>query len=283
MERLAEIMTAQLRKIPTLDTENTEVGDPPLEATKLGASAGSRLQNLSAAADVSVLVPAHNEEATIEACLRRATRSLLDYGLRPEIILVDDGSTDTTFKRALHFANGGNGQVRILRHGVRRGKGASLATAMKHATGKIAVVLDADLEYAPEEIPPLVEPILGGAYDVVFGSRFLGQSDGMSFFHWVGNRMLTWTTNLLFDGRLSDVMTGHKAFSLDVLRRLGLSESGFGFEVEVAAKSLKTRLRVGEVPISYKKRTEGKSKIRLRDGVRCLIYLVELTRTPERV
>ena len=82
---------------------------------------------------------------------------------------------------------------------------------------------------------------------------------------------------------LTDVMTGHKAFSLDVLLGLGLSESGFGFEVEVAAKSLKTRLRVGEVPISYKKRTEGKSKIRLRDGVRCLIYLVELTRTPESV
>ena len=227
--------------------------------------------------EVSVLVPAHNEEGTIEDCIKRAENILSLSRLRYEIIVIDDGSTDKTLECAQAVpANGGS--VSILRNHEKRGKGAALRLAMETARGGIVVVLDADLEYVPEEIPRVIHPIEAGICDVVFGSRFLGQTDGMSWSHKLGNLMLTGTTNALYRGRLTDVMTGYKAFRRTALERFEIGQSGFAFEVEAAAKVLSSGLKVGEVPISYRRRRSGKSKIRWSDGLRCLASLIRLRR-----
>jgi len=226
--------------------------------------------------DISVLVPAHNEERTIQVCIDRAARALSARNLRFEIIAIDDGSTDATRQRALEFARS-SGSVRVMRIESRIGKGAALVAAARVARGQTIVVLDADLEYAPEEALMVIEPILRGMTDVVFGSRFLGETNGMSFSNWLGNQILTRTTNLLYKANLTDVMTGYKAFATTTLHRLQIGATGFGFEVEVAAKAITQGIRIVEVPISYRRRFQGKSKIRkLGDGIRCLLRLIEL-------
>ena len=226
--------------------------------------------------DVSVLVPAYNEEQTIAACVTRAARILDGQRLQFEIIVIDDGSTDTTRMKAMEVAQNDGGHIRVLQRYVRSGKGAALIAGAEGATGSVAVVLDADMEYSPEELIPIIEPILRGQCDVVFGSRFMGPRSGMSLSHELGNRILTRATNFLYHSRLSDVMTGYKAFRLTALDRLNVDRAGFGFEVEVAAKALMAGLHIQEVPISYRRRSMGKSKIKWFDGVRCLMHLVQL-------
>ncbi len=226
--------------------------------------------------DVSVLVPAHNEEATIEACLDGAVRALDRHQLRFEIIVIDDGSTDHTGTRALHVAQNDGGRVHVLHRYTRFGKGAALRAGAAGAKGAAIVVLDADMEYAPEEIARVVEPILQGRCDVVFGSRFVGAYDGMKLSHLLGNRVLTRATNALFGGNLTDVMTGYKAFRLSAFNELRLGEGGFGFEVEVAAKAAQAGLTIEEVPITYRRRSAGESKIGWLDGLRCLLRLFQM-------
>jgi glycosyltransferase involved in cell wall biosynthesis len=228
--------------------------------------------------EVSVLVPAHNEEGTIEDCLKRAMEVLKSSNTSYEIIVVDDGSTDKTYACSQDIARWNGGSIRIIRNASKCGKGAALIAAAKKARGEILVVLDADLEYAPEDVLRVVGPIERGVSDAVFGSRFKGQTDGMSLSHRFGNSVLTGTTNLLYGGQLTDVMTGYKAFRRSALEQLGIGESGFGFEVEVAAKALRASLRISEVPINYRRRTRGKSKVRWIDGIRCLLDLVKLSR-----
>jgi glycosyltransferase involved in cell wall biosynthesis len=228
--------------------------------------------------EVSVLIPAHNEEGTIEDCLKRATRVLRASKTSYEIIVVDDGSTDKTYACSQDVASGDGGSILILRNASKCGKGAALMAASNKARGDILVVLDADLEYAPEDVLRVVDPIEQGVSDAVFGSRFKGQTDGMSLSHRFGNSVLTGTTNLLYGGQLTDVMTGYKAFRRSALEQLGLGEAGFGFEVEVAAKALRAGLRISEVPINYRRRTRGKSKVKWIDGIKCLIDLVKLAR-----
>ena len=193
-----------------------------------------------------------------------------------EIIVIDDGSTDTTRMRAMEVAQNDGGHIRVLQRYARSGKGAALIAGAEGATGAVAVVLDADMEYSPEELIPIIEPILRGQCDVVFGSRFMGPRSGMSLSHQLGNRILTRATNFLYHSRLSDVMTGYKAFRLTALDRLNVDRAGFGFEVEVAAKALMAGLHIQEVPISYRRRSMGKSKIKWFDGIRCLMHLVQL-------
>ncbi len=224
---------------------------------------------------VSVLVPAHNEEGTIEDCVRRAENALSSNNLRYEIIVIDDGSTDSTSKCAQAVPCNG-GSLQILHNQAKIGKGAALRSAMERARGDIVVVLDADLEYAPEEIPRVIRPIEDGTCDVVFGSRFLGRTDGMSLSHRLGNLVLTGTTNVLYKGRLTDVMTGYKAFRRRSLDGIDIGQSGFAFEVEIAAKTLRNGLKVAEVPITYQRRRMGKSKIKWTDGLRCLRNLIQL-------
>ena len=217
---------------------------------------------------VSFLVPAYNEAATIGEVLDRVA----DLDLEAQVIVVDDGSSDATAEIA--EAKGAT----VIRQ-PNRGKGAALRAAIPHVEGDIAVVQDADMEYDPADVPALIEPIVRGAADVVFGSRLRGGRPQRAFLFWhlVGNRFLSLLTNVLFNTTLSDMETGYKAFRTDVLRSLDLREDRFGIEPEITAKVCKRQLRVYQLPISYYGRTyaEGK-KITWRDGFKALWVLLRV-------
>lgn len=218
---------------------------------------------------ISVIVPAYNEEESIGKVLRSLVK-LRNALPMMEIIVVDDGSTDRTAEEVAAFP-----VVKYVRHKKNQGKGASLFTGFKTATGDIFVIQDSDLEYSPSDIPKLIEPILNGRADVVYGSRFKGECYGMNLMHHIGNRVLSITTRLLYRVSITDVMTGHKCFSRRVLEFLDLKENRFKIEVEVTAKVLKNGWRFVEVPITYSKRRFGKAKIGFTDGISSMIKLVE--------
>ena len=217
---------------------------------------------------MSFLIPAYNEAATIGEVLERIAALDLDS----QVIVVDDGSRDDT--ASIAAAAGAT----VIRQ-PNRGKGSAIRAAIAEADGEIAVIQDADMEYDPAEVPELIEPIVRGAADVVFGSRLRGGKPQRAFLFWhlVGNRFLSLVTNALFNTTLSDMETGYKAFRLEVLRSLDLREDGFGIEPEITGKVCKRKLRIYELPISYYGRTqeEGK-KITWRDGFRALWVLVRV-------
>jgi glycosyltransferase involved in cell wall biosynthesis len=212
---------------------------------------------------LSVLMPVYNERGTIEEIVRRVRA----VPIPKEIVIVDDASTDGTVER-LKVLEGDD--VRVFRHQVNRGKGAAVRTALENATGDIILIQDADLEYDPADYPRLLEPIVDGRADVVFGSRFLGGGEHRVhlFWHYAGNRLLTTLSNMLTNLNLTDMESGFKVFRADVGRGLNLRENRFGFEPEFTAKIARRRCRVYEVPISYSGRdySEGK-KITWRDGI----------------
>jgi glycosyltransferase involved in cell wall biosynthesis len=218
---------------------------------------------------VSFLIPAYNEAATIGEVLDRIDA----LGLDSQVIVVDDGSTDGT--AALLDDRRRDGML-VLHQPRNRGKGAALRAAIPHVDGEIAVVQDADMEYDPAEVPALIEPILRGVADVVYGSRLRGGRPQRAYLFWhlVGNRFLSLLTNVLFNTTLSDMETGYKAFRSDVLRSLDLREDGFGIEPEITGQICKRGLRVYELPIAYYGRTyaEGK-KITWRDGFKAIRVL----------
>jgi glycosyltransferase involved in cell wall biosynthesis len=217
---------------------------------------------------VSFLIPAYNEGATIGEVLDRI--AALD--LEAQTIVVDDGSVDDTARVAEE-----KGALVIRQRN--QGKGAAIRAAIPHVEGEIAVIQDADMEYDPADVPELIEPILRGAADVVFGSRLSGGRPQRAylFLHLVGNRFLSLLTNILFNTTLSDMETGYKAFRAEVLRSLDLRENGFGIEPEITGKVCKRKLRIYELPISYYGRTyeEGK-KITWRDGFRAIWVLLRV-------
>jgi glycosyltransferase involved in cell wall biosynthesis len=220
---------------------------------------------------VSVLVPARDEERTIERVLRRTLA--LGEGVH-EVIVVDDGSRDATADRVRAVA-GEDPRVRLLRHERGGGKTAAVRSALAAARGEVLVLQDADSEYDPADIPSLVRPILDGRADVVYGSRFLGDGAGRRLrpLQRLANRTLTVLSNLLTRGRWSDVETGAKAFRACVLRRMPLASHGFGIEIEITANVARTRARPLEVPVSYAARTYGEGKkVRARDGWMALAY-----------
>ena len=220
---------------------------------------------------LSVVMPVYNEARTIAAVIERVLKAPVD--LPREIIVVDDASTDGT--RQL-LENMSPGEIRLVFHDVNRGKGAAIRTGVAHATGDIVLVQDADLEYDPRDYPLLLEPILEGHADVVFGNRFHGGPHRVLYFwHYAANRGLTLLTNLLTGLNVTDMEVGYKVFRRDVLRRFTLTSDRFGFEPEVTVKVAKLGCRVFEVPIRYYGRTyqEGK-KITWRDGVAALFHLV---------
>jgi glycosyltransferase involved in cell wall biosynthesis len=221
--------------------------------------------------DLTVVVPAHNERNTILTVLER----LRELPFTLQIIVVDDCSADGTGD--LVAANAPD--VELYRHAENRGKGAALRTAFAHARGQIVIVQDADLEYDPADIPSIVEPIRNGHADVVFGSRLIGGKPQRVhlFWHKVGNKALSLLTNVLFNTTLTDMETGYKAFTLEVLRAIEpLHESDFRIEPELTAKICRGGFRIYELPISYYGRSyeEGK-QITWRDGFPAVFALLK--------
>jgi glycosyltransferase involved in cell wall biosynthesis len=214
---------------------------------------------------VSFLIPAYNEAATIGEVLDRI--ALLD--LEAQVIVVDDGSTDDT--AAIAEAAGAT----VIRQ-ANRGKGAAIRAAIPLIEGEIAVIQDADMEYDPAEVPSLIDPIVSGVADVVFGSRLSGGRPQRVYLFWhlVGNRFLSLLTCILFNTTISDMETGYKAFRAEVIMSLDLRENKFGIEPEITGKICKRKLRIYELPISYYGRSyeEGK-KITWRDGFRAVWVL----------
>jgi glycosyltransferase involved in cell wall biosynthesis len=232
---------------------------------------------------ISIVVPTFQEAATIESVLRKVH----SLGLNAEVIVVDDGSTDGTGEIVDRLAGELPG-VQLLRHEHNRGKGAAVRTGLAASGGDIVVIQDADLEYDPEDIPSLIEPLRRGVADAVYGTRLRGGHPQRAhlFWHYVGNRFLSLLTNVLYNTTLSDMEVGYKAFRGDLIRSLPLTSDRFGFEPEVTAGILRGGdVRLYEVPIAYYGRTyaEGK-KITWRDGVAAVIHLVRfrLRRWPQR-
>ena len=220
---------------------------------------------------LSVVIPAYNEIRSVETLLERVREVPLDL----EVIVVDDGSTDGTRDLLLRLREEGLIDALIFQE-VNQGKGAALRSGFERATGDIIAVQDADLEYDPYELPSLMQPILAGKADAVYGSRFLGGPHRVLFFwHMMGNRFLTLLSNMFTDLNLTDMETCYKVVRADLLKGLPLSANRFGFEPEVTARLAQARARIYELPISYDGRSyaEGK-KINWKDGVAALYYIV---------
>jgi len=217
---------------------------------------------------LTIVIPAYNEVDTVENLLLRVVEAPLPAGVESELVVVDDGSTDGTRELLQRLCAAKTPEFRFLEHAENRGKGAALRTGFAAASGDLVLVQDADLEYSPKDYPTLLQPILDGDADVVYGSRFLGGPHRVLFFwHYLGNRFLTTLSNMFTDLNLSDMETCYKLFRADLLKSLELRSNRFGIEPELTAKVAKTRARIYEVPISYHGRTyaEGK-KIGWRDG-----------------
>jgi len=219
---------------------------------------------------LSVVMPVFNERATIEEIISRVLR----VPIRTELIVVDDGSTDGT-RDVLQTLQPERG-FRLVLQPKNQGKGAALRRGFEDVTGDLVVIQDADLEYSPEEYPGLIELICQGRADVVYGSRFLGRHRVFLFTHYLGNRLLTLLTNVLYNTMLSDMETCYKVMRTEVLRSMTLKSNSFGIEPELTAKIFKRGYRVYEVPITYDGRSydEGK-KITWRDGIVALWVLLK--------
>ena len=221
---------------------------------------------------LSVLIPVYNERATIETIITQVRT----VPVRKQIICVDDCSSDGTadILRAMKAA----GTIdTLIFHEVNRGKGAAIRTALAASTGNVVIVQDADLEYDPADWPTLLDPIVDGRADAVFGSRFLGGPHRVLYFwHSVGNTALTMFSNMLTNLNLTDMETCYKAIRGEVARSLTLTSDRFGFEPEVTARLAKANVRIFEVPISYSGRTyaEGK-KIGWKDGVAAIWHIIK--------
>jgi len=219
-----------------------------------------------------VVIPCYNEVSTIETLLGRVR----EVPLRLEVVVVDDGSTDGTRDKLPDLERVGLID-RLVLHEHNQGKGAALRTGFAQATGDVVVVQDADLEYDPAELPRLLEPILAGNADAVFGSRFLGGPHRvLLFWHSVGNRFLTLVSNMLTDVNLTDMETCYKMVRRDLLGSLSLSANRFGIEPELTARLAQSGARIYELPISYHGRSyaEGK-KIGWRDGIAAIWYILK--------
>lgn len=220
---------------------------------------------------LSVIIPIYNEKNTVENIVRQV--QAVEIGMEKEIILVDDGSTDGT-RDILEKIKEKN--VKIFLHEQNQGKGAALRTGFSKATGDFVIVQDADLEYDPREYPRLLQPLLDGRADAVYGSRFLGGPHRVLFFwHYLGNKMLTTFSNMLSNLNLTDMETCYKVLRKEILDKINLKSNRFGIEPEITLKLARLKCRIYEVPISYSGRdySEGK-KIGWKDGVAAIYHII---------
>ena len=218
---------------------------------------------------LSILMPVYNEEARLADALKQALG--VDYPCEIELLIVDDGSKDATPEI---LAAVDDTRVHVVTHPRNQGKGAAIRSAVEHAAGDYMVILDADLEYDPQDIPRLLDPVLDGRAEVVYGNRTFGSHSSFSFWYVMGNKAVTTFANMLFNCYLGDLETCFKLMPVELYRSLNVRSKGFGMEAEVTGKLLRRRYRPFEVPISYRARAreEGK-KITWRDGVEALWIL----------
>jgi glycosyltransferase involved in cell wall biosynthesis len=229
---------------------------------------------------LSIIVPAYNEANTSHLILDKIKSVELLNNIQKEIIIVNDCSTDTTEDSIKQYIESNSSlNMRYLKHEINPGKGAAIHTGIKHATGEYLIIQDADLEYNPEEYNILLKPVIDGYADVVYGSRFMGGKPHRILFFWhsIGNKFLTFLSNMLTNLNLTDMETCYKLFKTDLVQGFQLKEKRFGFEPEVTARiSRVPNIRIYEVGISYYGRTyaEGK-KINWKDGFRAIYCIVK--------
>jgi glycosyltransferase involved in cell wall biosynthesis len=227
---------------------------------------------------LSIVIPAYNEANTIHFILNKIQEAELINNIAKEIIIVDDCSKDDTQKVLQNYQSNSPLNIQLIKHEVNKGKGAALHTGIKHATGDLVIIQDADLEYDPNEYNLLLKPVLDGHADVVYGSRFMGGNAHRILFFWhsIGNKILTTLSNMFTNLNLTDMETCYKLFRREIIQSIHLKENRFGFEPEVTAKiSRIPNIRIYEVGISYYGRTyaEGK-KINWKDGFRAIYCIL---------
>ena len=234
---------------------------------------------------LSIIVPAYNEARTIHLILDRVLEVELLSGIKKELILVNDCSTDNTEEILLKYIQERPGaDIQYFKHEVNKGKGAAIHTGIQKATGEYLIIQDADLEYDPEEFNLLLKPVVRGFADVVYGSRFLGGNSHRILFYWhsIGNKFLTRLNNMFTNLNLTDMETCYKLFRTSIIQKIELKEKRFGFEPEVTAKIARVpKIRIYEVGISYYGRTyeEGK-KIGWKDGFRAIFCILKYNLFP---
>jgi glycosyltransferase involved in cell wall biosynthesis len=227
---------------------------------------------------LSILIPCFNEEGMIISLLEKINST--NCGITKEIIIVNDCSTDNTVNTLDNYIRQNpDYQIKLLHHTVNKGKGACIHTSLFEATGDVVIIQDADLEYNPGEYQKMLQPIADGHADVVYGSRFRGSEAHrvLFFFHTIGNKFLTFLSNMFTGINLTDMETGYKMFRTEILKNIRLKEKRFGFEPEVTAKISRIKnIRIYEVGISYYGRTynEGK-KVKWRDGFRAIYCILK--------
>jgi len=224
---------------------------------------------------LSIVIPCYNEKKTICALIDRVKLSVLPKNVEREIVIVDDCSKDGTTD-ILNSLN--DPIIRVFRHEKNSGKGAALRTGFLQAKGDIVIIQDADLEYNPDEYGKLLDPIIDGRADVVFGSRFCTSDERrvLYYFHYMGNRFLTIMSNVFTNINLTDMETCYKVFTKEIIQKISIRENRFGFEPEITAKVAKLKCRIYEVGISYSGRTyEDGKKIGLKDAFRAFWCIVK--------
>ena len=228
---------------------------------------------------LSIVIPAYNEGNTIHLILDKVNSVQLFNNIEKEIIIVNDCSTDNTEDAILEYMKSSTLNIQYFKHEFNKGKGAALHTGINRATGEYLIIQDADLEYDPEEYNDLLKPVIQGHADVVYGSRFTGSNPHRILFFWhtIGNKFLTFLSNLLTNLNLTDMETCYKLFNTKIIQSISLKEKRFGFEPEITAKiSRVSKIRIYEVGISYYGRTfdEGK-KIGWKDGFRAIYCILK--------